>query len=208
MWSAHSISRGSGSSRSPTADRTRPHLRRSGGDRDRKRAADHRDSGRRWNSRPRPPRCCRSSTPRPAIWRRCSMPSWKRRCGCARPRSASSAPMTVTCCDLSQRAACRRVLRGVPDANRTGPSQGGIAHRIVARRAYRSCRTISRTAMPTALAIRLAAHMSIWAACAPRLYVPLRKDDALLGLIVIYRRRCGLLRQGDRAAARTSPPRR
>ena len=30
-----------------------------------------------------------------------------RRCGCARPRSASSTPMTVTCCDLSQRAACR-----------------------------------------------------------------------------------------------------
>ena len=41
------------------ADRTAEELRRPGGDRDGKRAADHRDSARRWSSRPRPPRCCR-----------------------------------------------------------------------------------------------------------------------------------------------------
>ncbi len=32
-----------------------------------------------WSSRPRPPRCCRSSTARPAISPRCSTPCWKRR---------------------------------------------------------------------------------------------------------------------------------
>ena len=42
------------------------------------------ERARRWSSRPRPPRCCRSSMPRPAILRRCSMRSWKRRRGCAR----------------------------------------------------------------------------------------------------------------------------
>ena len=66
------------------ADRAAGELRRPGGDRDGERAADRPRSGRRWSSRPRPPRCCRSSTPRPAIWRRCSMRCWRRRCGCAR----------------------------------------------------------------------------------------------------------------------------
>ena len=41
------------------ADRAAAELRRAGGDRDGERAADHRDSARRWSSRPRPPRCCR-----------------------------------------------------------------------------------------------------------------------------------------------------
>jgi len=31
-----------------------------------------------WSSKPRPPRCCESSIPRPAISRRCSTRSWKR----------------------------------------------------------------------------------------------------------------------------------
>ena len=48
-----------------------------------------RDSVRRWSSRPRPPRCYRSSTRRPAIWCRCSMRCWKRRCDYARPRSGN-----------------------------------------------------------------------------------------------------------------------
>jgi len=38
-------------------------------------------------ARPRPPKYCRSSTPRPAISRRCSMRCWIRRHGCARPPS-------------------------------------------------------------------------------------------------------------------------
>ena len=66
------------------ADRAAGELRRPGGDRDGERAAADRDSARRWSSRPRPPRCCRSSTPRPAISRRCST-----RCSKRRTRSAS-----------------------------------------------------------------------------------------------------------------------
>ena len=54
------------------ADRARHHLRRPGGDRDRERAPVRRGPGaharatpKRWSSRPRPPRCCRSSTASP-----------------------------------------------------------------------------------------------------------------------------------------------
>ena len=42
-----------------------------------------------WSSRPRPPRCCRSSIPRPATSRRCSTRCSKRRCGCAMRASAA-----------------------------------------------------------------------------------------------------------------------
>ena len=41
------------------------------------------ERARRWSSRPRPPRCCRSSMPRPAISRRCSTRCWIRRTACA-----------------------------------------------------------------------------------------------------------------------------
>ena len=71
------------------ADRAVAELRGAGGHRDGERAAHHRDARGAWNSRPRPPRCCRSSIPRPAISRRCSMRCWRRRCGCARRRSAA-----------------------------------------------------------------------------------------------------------------------
>ena len=48
------------------ADRTCQRLRRSGGDRDGEHAARmHRAARRRWSSRPRPPKCCRSSAARP-----------------------------------------------------------------------------------------------------------------------------------------------
>ena len=38
----------------------------------------------------------RSSTPRPAILRLCSMRCWKRRCGCAEERSVASLRLTET----------------------------------------------------------------------------------------------------------------
>ena len=70
-------------------------LRRPGGDRDRERAAVRRGAGahartcpRRWSSRPRPPRCCRSSAARRASWSRCSRPCWRTRRASARPSSA------------------------------------------------------------------------------------------------------------------------
>ena len=59
------------------------------------------------------------------------MRSWKRRCGCARPRSASSTPMTVS---LPTSVATRGVpprTGGIPDANRPARRQGCTAHRIV-----------------------------------------------------------------------------
>ena len=46
--------------------------------------------------RPRRPRCCRSSTPHPAISRRCSTRCWKRRTACAAPRSASFGRSTAS----------------------------------------------------------------------------------------------------------------
>ena len=71
--------------RLPTGRSTATELRRTGGHRDGERAAADRDSAKRWNSRPRPPRCCRSSMPSRAIWRRCSRRSSKRRIACAAP---------------------------------------------------------------------------------------------------------------------------
>jgi GAF domain-containing protein len=50
----------------------------------------------RWSSRPRPPRCCRSSTPRPAISRQCLTRYWRRRHACATPRSGSWPPLTAS----------------------------------------------------------------------------------------------------------------
>ena len=74
---------------SDQADRAAAELRGAGGDRDGERAAASPRRARRWSSRPRPPRCCRSSIPRPAISRRCSMRCWKRRIVCAVRRLAS-----------------------------------------------------------------------------------------------------------------------
>ena len=44
---------------------------------------------RRWSSRPRPPRCCRSSAVRQAPFGRCSRACSKTRCASARPSSAT-----------------------------------------------------------------------------------------------------------------------
>ena len=63
---------------------------------------------RRWSSRPRPPRCCRSSIPRPATSRRCSMRCSKRRSGCARRHSAFSGRYD------GEQYSARRASRGVP----------------------------------------------------------------------------------------------
>ena len=106
------------------ADRAAAELRRPGGDRDGERAADHRDSARRWSSRPRPPRCCRSSTPRPAIWRRCSMRCWKRRCGCAVPRSASFTPYDGEQFHSAAHVAFPRLTPSSGRRTRPGPMPG------------------------------------------------------------------------------------
>ena len=78
------------------ADRAAAELRRAGGHRDGERAADHRDARGAWSSRPRPPRSCRSSIPRPATSRRCSTRCWRRRTACAAPPSAVCDSMTAS----------------------------------------------------------------------------------------------------------------
>ena len=67
------------SGRSPKADRAARKFRGAGGDRDGERAVASPRRARHWNSRPRPPRYCRSSIPRPATSRRCSMRFSKKR---------------------------------------------------------------------------------------------------------------------------------
>ena len=76
-------------------DRTPAELRRAGGDCDGERAADRPRRARRWSSRLRPPRYCKSSTPHLATSPRCSTRCWKRRCTCATPDLAPYGPMTA-----------------------------------------------------------------------------------------------------------------
>ena len=106
------------------ADRAGPHLRRSGGHRDREYAAADRTARVAGAADRRPPRCCRSSTPRPAILRRCSMRCSKRRCGCARRLSVSLQTFRWRTLRISSRiagvpAAFAEYLTRAPD--RTGP---------------------------------------------------------------------------------------
>lgn len=61
-----------------------------------------------WSSKPRQPKCCRSSIPRPAILSECSTRFSERRCGFARLTSAASIPTTAVC--------SMAAMRGVPVA--------------------------------------------------------------------------------------------
>ena len=61
------------------------------------------ETRRPWSSRPRLPRCCRSSTPRPAISHRCSTRSSNGRCGCAVQPLATLLDMTVNAFISSRR---------------------------------------------------------------------------------------------------------
>ena len=81
---AISIYRTGGASVHRQADRAGDELRRPGGHRHREHAPAQRaapayatNSPSRWSSRPRPPRCSRSSPARLANWSRCSRPCWQ-----------------------------------------------------------------------------------------------------------------------------------
>ena len=99
------------------ADRTGAELRRAGGHRDGERAADHRDA-RGLGAADRDRRgACRSSIPRPATSRRCSMRCSKRRCALrgrfrhamhtydgehfARSRCTECRPHSPSCCGIT-----------------------------------------------------------------------------------------------------------
>ena len=168
------------------ADRAVAELRGTGGDRDGERAADHRDARGAWSSRPRPPRCCRSSIPRPATSRRCSTRCSTRRCSLC--QAVLRPPCTLTMANISARRGARRarLCRMVGTAWRRSPTPGAgplgrIAQgeRVVVTDYLRGS---ERTApIPQFKALVDAGGLRSAVA------VALRKDDALLGSIHIYR---------------------
>ena len=201
------------------ADRAVAELRGAGGHRDGERAAASPRRARRWSSRPRPPRCCRSSIPRPATSRRCSMRCWKRRCSLCEAAFGSL-------CDLRRRAlprgrAARRAARSSPSsagrpADPSGPGTctsalldgerfvhiADIADRAVSTR---------RSAMPRPLSIS-AAHARFWRAAAQGRRAARRHHRLPAGSPAVLRqadravaelRGAGGHRDGERAAART-----
>ena len=150
-----------------------------------------------WNSRPRPPRYCRSSIPRPAISRRCSTRCWKRRTRCAARRLASLFLLRRRAvsrgCDprLSGRLGSSGYAKG-SSCSAGDPAAGWTAVRRVHNPDLAAARRIATAR----------ARLSSSAACAPVLCVPLRKDDALLGaIIVLPPGGPAVHRQADRAAA-------
>ena len=149
-------------------------------------AAHATSSPRRWSSRPRPRRCCRSSPARPASWSRCSRPCWRTRRASARP---SSAPVSL-CEDgefrhraPAQRAAglCRAAAARAGHSARPGNGlgrrrcdQAGRSH----RRLWPTIRDRRRSRSRLADARRALGRL---------LVVPMLKDDELIGAFAIYR---------------------
>ena len=185
------------------ADRAVAELRGAGGHRDGECAAHHRDA-RGAGAADRDRRgACRSSIPRPATSRRCSMRCWKRRCGCAMRASA-----VFWTYDGERFHAV--ALRGVPPTlARVSATQPASGRRrtmrtvaIAARRALSSISPMLTDDELTDRATRSAARLSTSAGAAPLLAVPLRKDDALLGVIRhLPAGGSAVLRQADRAVA-------
>ena len=121
---------GSGSSRSPTGRSNwcapSPTRRSS---RSRTRGSSPRRA-RRWSSRPRPPRCCGSSTPRPATSRRCSTRCWRRRMRLCEARVRQ--PVDLRRRAFPRRRAARRAA-GVRRVRCSQPSPTAGQRRVGAR---------------------------------------------------------------------------
>ncbi len=90
-----------------------------------------------WSSRPRPPRCCRSSTPRPATSRRCSTRCWKRRMRLC--EADHRAVLQLTTASTSAQSRCTACSDASPSSLRAGhPARRPAGQRdaaCIARRA-------------------------------------------------------------------------
>ena len=171
------------------ADRAGAELRRASRDRHREHAAAQRAAQRdfeSWSSRPRPPRCSRSSPARRVSWSRCSRPCWRTRRAFARRSLASVFSMrrrsfrAVRSHDVP--AAYVRVIgqRGPSSADaRTAswtPRQNeanGPHRRSRSGPGYADAITRSRTR-------RAGGYRTF-------VVVPMLKEDELVGAIAIYR---------------------
>ena len=173
-------------------DRAAREFRRAGGHRDGERAAASlRRSEKPWNSRPRPPRCCRSSTARPAI----SQPVFDAMLEKAHaPVRSATRQLCHAVTATMFRAGRQRV--GVPTrlqmhssrAARSCPADGSIVGRARAENGL-SISPISppNRSLPSP-ATRSAGRAR--AARSSRASVSLRKDDACSGQSALIARRC------------------
>ena len=138
-----------------------------------------------WSSRPRPPRCCRSSIPRPAISRRCSTQCSTRRCGFARQSSG-----TLLTYDGERftwpRHAASRIFVDVPtpETDCAWPRTTSITGRIVGGRRIVHIAGYGRATDEYRDEAERARNRRSRRRCARCLPSPLRKEDALLGVIV------------------------
>ena len=137
------------------------------------------------SSRPRPPRCCRSSSVRRANWSRCSRPCWRTRRASARP-IRNSVPVRRRCCSARSRCMTRR--RHLPSYSRREPIRA--AHRSSALAASPRRKQVVHIADITAeQATRCEPIVPSRRTGGIRtlLIVPMLKDDELIGAIAIYR---------------------
>ena len=157
---------------------------------------------RRWSSRPRPPRYCRSSIPRPAISRRCSTRCSKRRCGCATPHSACFCDVSTASTSRRSAARASRDFAEVPARSRRRLARIPDRRRLL-RRGERFVHVLDLTrGEPIESGIPPSARLVELGGARTALIVPLLKDATLA------RRHHDLppggtavLRQADRAVA-------
>ena len=130
------------------ADRAVAELRGAGGHRDGERAAHHRDA-RGLEQQTATAEVLRSSIPRPAISRRCSMRCSKRRCGCAKPPSGILQSTTASTFAQWRSRGVPQIRRLVYAADPFAPAQA--QHRTASGAASASCisPTYRRRRLPT-----------------------------------------------------------
>ena len=138
------------------------------------------DLASRWNSRPRPPRCLRSSPARPANWSPCSRRCWKTPHAFARP---SSAPCSVSTARHS--AGRLESVRHLHLMNFKSSSGHFCRNRQICSIAR--CRQGKWSTVRTTRQNQSQLRRSQLAGARSTVAVPMLKDDELVGAIVIYR---------------------
>ena len=158
-----------------------------------------------WRGRPRPPRSCRSSMPRPATSRRCSM-----RCSRRRMRSVRGARLVRCYLDgrvISRSAARAALLRRLPRICRV-PIQPVQRRRQLDAESRSYIHIADMTDDEHRVGAPLRRALSILAARAPLLAIPLRKDEVLLGTFSLLARKFARLPTSRSRCCRTSRRRR